>query len=268
MHRWLGLTVAAALVVEFGSGTLLLYRRELAGDGPAGPFWGTLLNLHDCGLACPGLPGHLPVLAAAVPGLGGTTWGGLGLGLLGLALFALALSGTTAWWPPLRRFGRTLRSRLRPKFDRGSFRAHRDLHDLAGPAVLPLLLVWSVTGAVNGFLSAGPGMEPGSGGTGLHSGAFVPWWVRTVWAAAGLAALHLVGSGLWTWAWRARRTRRAAAARRRTPPAMRPVIPHQRVGEPPAGANPAGAAVERVATEGGGSGTAEPGPRPGVLRRS
>ncbi|WP_177238548.1 PepSY domain-containing protein [Pseudonocardia ammonioxydans] len=255
----MGLGLALVLLVEFGTGTLLLYRRELAGDGADGPFWGLLLNLHDCGLACPHLPGHVPALAAAVPGLGGTTWGGLGLGVLGAALAGLALSGVAAWWP-VRRFGRAVRATLRPKFDRGPFRRHRDLHDLAALAALPLLLVWAVTGAVNGVLRAGPGMATGIGGLGLHSGAFVPGWARVPWALAGLAVLYVAGSGIRTWRIRTRRTRRAGTGRA-------PAIPRQRTAADPRAAEPGASAAGagRPAVE---SGTDTTGPGLGPTRRA
>ena len=46
-----------------------------------------------------------------------------------------------------------------------------------------------------------------SGNYGVHFGYIVPWWGRTVWLAAGLVSVYLVGSGFWTWWWRRRRVR-------------------------------------------------------------
>ncbi|MEQ3553558.1 PepSY domain-containing protein [Pseudonocardia nematodicida] len=267
MHRWLAIVVSAALLVEFTSGLLLLFRPEIVGDGPDGLFWGLLLNLHDCGLSCPELPGHLPLLAAAVPGLP-TTWGRLGLGMLGLALLVLCLSGMTAWWSSVRDVGRSLRAVVRPKLDRGAFRAHRDLHLLAALVALPLLLVWATTGAANGFAGGVP--TPGAGGIGLHSGAFLPWWARTVWPVAGLAALYLVGSGLWTWWWRSRRTRTPATAVRNSgadDAELAPSVPRQRTGTsaPSGEAGSTGPAASdgvgsTIPAPSGGAGPAEPVP--------
>lgn len=50
-----------------------------------------------------------------------------------------------------------------------------------------------------------------SGNYGAHFGYLVPWWGRTVWLAAGLVSVHLVGSGFWTWWWRVRLRRRRRA---------------------------------------------------------
>ncbi|WP_226357291.1 PepSY domain-containing protein [Pseudonocardia sp. ICBG601] len=214
LHRWLGLLVAAVLVFQLASGTLLLYRPEIfalthpelfaatAGTVAAGPaealaalhralpqfstsyaasvegvwqiwdadyhraayidpgtgnllgtaepdggFWGVLLNLHDCGLSCETHPGYVAALNVTVPGADELTWGGLVLGVLGLALLLLTLSGTVAWWPSMGRFLRALRTKMRPRLDRGAYRAHRDLHDVGAVLALPLIVVWAVTGA-------------------------------------------------------------------------------------------------------------------------
>lgn len=57
-----------------------------------------------------------------------------------------------------------------------------------------------------------------SGNYGVHFGYMVPWWARTVWLAAGLVSVYLVGSGFWTWWWRTRLRRR----RRTATPAVTP----------------------------------------------
>ena len=106
---------------------------------------GFLRNLHLCALSCEGYPAYIPFLAKPAPVLGNEelTVGGLILAVTGLILIFLCISGLVIWWPGLRRWRRGFQVRRR----KGTYKLNYDLHNVVGIAVLPLLLMWAITGA-------------------------------------------------------------------------------------------------------------------------
>nr|WP_237418113.1 PepSY-associated TM helix domain-containing protein [Actinomadura rayongensis] len=112
-----------------------------------GGFMGFMVNLHACGLTCAGYPGYVPWFDKAMPTFG-QSWmkdvkvGGFVLAFTGVVLLLLALSGVVLWWPGVRRW----RQGFRVRFGRGRFARDYDLHQVVGLAVVPFLLMWSVTG--------------------------------------------------------------------------------------------------------------------------
>jgi uncharacterized iron-regulated membrane protein len=106
---------------------------------------GFLRNLHLCALSCEGYPAYIPFLAEPAPVLGNEelTVGGLILAVTGLILIFLCISGLVIWWRGLRRWRRGFQLRR----GKGTYKLNYDLHNVVGIAVLPLLLMWAVTGA-------------------------------------------------------------------------------------------------------------------------
>ena len=106
---------------------------------------GFLRNLHLCALSCEGYPAYIPFLAKPAPVLGNEelTVGGLILAVTGLILIFLCISGLVIWWPGLRRWKRGFKVRR----GKGAYKLNYDLHNVVGIAVLPLLLMWAITGA-------------------------------------------------------------------------------------------------------------------------
>ena len=105
---------------------------------------GFIRNLHLCALSCEGYPAYIPLLAKPAPVLGNEelTVGGLILSVVGLILIFLCISGLVIWWPGIRRWRRGFQVRRR----KGTYKLNYDLHNVVGIAVLPLLLMWAISG--------------------------------------------------------------------------------------------------------------------------
>lgn len=109
---------------------------------------GFVFNLHTCGLTCPEYPGYTPFLTKHPPTRGlawlrELTLANIWLGTVASMLLFLALSGIVLWSSSLRRLAHALRVRWRKsRYARGL-----DLHRLIGLLAIPMLLVWSITGA-------------------------------------------------------------------------------------------------------------------------
>ena len=119
-------------------------------------FFGWMINLHDCGFSCEGLPWYTAWFSTPVwdggPSLfTGITRGGLILGVLGVLLILLVLSSLKIWWPGIKRLG----TRFTVRRGKGRFARDFDLHNVIGAIALPFLLMWGVTGAAFEF----PGVE-------------------------------------------------------------------------------------------------------------
>lgn len=113
-----------------------------------GGLTGFVFNLHTCGLTCPGYPGYTPFLTTHpptrdVPWLRGLTLANIWLGVVACTLLFLAVSGIVLWSSTVKRFAHALRVRWR----RSRYARGLDLHRLVGLLAIPMLLVWSVTGA-------------------------------------------------------------------------------------------------------------------------
>ena len=104
-----------------------------------------MINIHDCALTCPGLPGYQAWLTTPLPGVFGAdmTLGYYLLGVLGVLLIFLCLSGAIIWWPGLR----ALAGSFAVRRGRGNYVRDLDLHRLVGIVAVPFLLMWGVTGA-------------------------------------------------------------------------------------------------------------------------
>lgn len=125
--------------VDPGTGRINGIGRELPG------FVMFLLNLHDCALACEGMPGYLPWLATplAAPFGEGATLGTWLLGALGTSVILLTVSGAVIWWPGRR----ALRTGFTVRRHKGRYARDLDLHRVVGIVAVPFLLIWGVTGA-------------------------------------------------------------------------------------------------------------------------
>jgi uncharacterized iron-regulated membrane protein len=104
-----------------------------------------MVNIHDCGLTCEGLPGYQAWLGTPLPALFGAnaTIGTYLLGALGALLVFLSVSGAIVWWPGLR----GLISGFVVRRGRGNYVRDLDLHRLVGIVAVPFMLMWGVTGA-------------------------------------------------------------------------------------------------------------------------
>ncbi len=135
--------------VDPGTGAVL-YDSALDDSGAGTWVLDFARNLHVCALTCEEYPGYQAWLAAEIPGSAWAgfedtpvTWGGLLLGVMGVLLLFLAVSGSWQWWPGVRRWAHGFRVRWRE----GRYARDYDLHQVAGMLVVPLLLLWAVTGA-------------------------------------------------------------------------------------------------------------------------
>ncbi|GAA5156904.1 PepSY-associated TM helix domain-containing protein [Pseudonocardia eucalypti] len=104
-----------------------------------------MINIHDCGLTCPGLPGYQEWMTAKLPPLFGKeiSAGYYLLGLLGVLGVFLAVSGAIVWWPGLR----ALAGGFLVRRGRGAYTRDLDLHRVIGIVAVPFLLMWGFTGA-------------------------------------------------------------------------------------------------------------------------
>ena len=108
-----------------------------------------LVNIHDCGLSCQGLPGYQAWLNTELPGVFGAeaTVGSYLISTLGVVMIFMAVSGSVAWWPGLR----SLVAGFVVRRGRGCYRWNLDLHRVVGIIAVPALLMWGATGAAPHF---------------------------------------------------------------------------------------------------------------------
>ncbi len=185
VHRWVGVVLAAYVVVACLSGSLIVLRPQIhrwfAADSPVIPSIEWLVDLHDNLLG--GRTGR------AVNGVGG--------GLL----LVLAITGLVVWWPGKSRWTRALVCGA-PAANR---RFARRLHVSLGFWISGLLLVWATTAIYFGFPDPFENVPDGITATmvRLHFGRFGDYAGRVAWMILGLVpvALAITGLILW-WPWR------------------------------------------------------------------
>jgi uncharacterized iron-regulated membrane protein len=214
LHLWAGMTLGAYLILMSVTGSVAVFRRDLAL---------ALVQVNKSG----GLP--LPVVLMQwvvdlhdnlLAGDAGTAVNGVGSIAFGL----LVLSGAVLWWPGLSRWWRSLIVPWPTHTRRFSWH----LHSALGFWGFILLAGWAVTGIYFAFpdpfndlfdaLNTDPKSftRPGENILNwfirLHFGRYGTWGLDVVWALIGLLPVVLFVTGFIVW-WKQRRQRQRAVAR-------------------------------------------------------
>ncbi len=210
LHRWVGLASGLYILIICLSGCLIVFRRELdrtlcPGDivvTPSGrhirtvcepTFVSRLAEFHD----------HLSL------GRSGLLFNGLGA----LVVMLMCLSGAILWWPGPTRWWRSLL--LHPGVS--PRRLLRDLHTVPGMWLLPLILLWCVTGLYFAYPALFNDLTDDAIAwvVRLHFGRAFGTPVETLWVILGLAPAGLVVTGVLMWL-----PRSTADGRKRADPSL------------------------------------------------
>jgi uncharacterized iron-regulated membrane protein len=178
IHLWVGVAVGLYVLLMSISGSIIVFRNELAGRFSVE--W--VVNLHENLLS--GSTGRL------VNGIGA------------ICVTSLCLTGAVIWWPGVRNWRRSLTVNWRAQFARISW----DLHSALGFWCFFFILVWGISGIYFSFPQPFNGLfmlDPADHFTDevlfwlsqLHFGRF-GWFAEALWALLGLVPAVLAFTGV------------------------------------------------------------------------
>jgi uncharacterized iron-regulated membrane protein len=177
VHLWLGMVASLYVLVMSVSGSMIVYRNELEGQGKSESSvvrvveW--LVDLHENLLL----------------GTTGRRVNGIGAILLTL----LCLTGALLWWPGIAHWRRSLSVNWRSSFARLNW----DLHNALGFWCFLFVAMWGISGAYFSF----PQLFNALGDmallwlSNLHFGRF-GWFAEALWTALGLVPAVLSFTGV------------------------------------------------------------------------